>query len=56
MSTIESPDGQIEKLLNRLEKIEHNTDVIKGWLVFLGILSIFGFLYYLMIFLVGAFV
>ena len=55
MSSVELSDEQIEELLVVLEKIEHNTKVIKGWLIYFGILSIFGFLYYHMILLVGVF-
>ena len=54
MDNIEASNEEIEKLLNRLNKIEHNTKVIKGWLVYFGILTISGILLYFIILTIDA--
>ena len=54
MDNVEASSEQIEKLLNRLNKIEHNTKVIKGWFVYFGILTISGILLYFIILTIDA--
>ncbi|QRN83682.1 hypothetical protein JR338_02700 [Chloroflexota bacterium] len=44
MNDVELPIEQIEDFHNKLKKIEHNTKVIKGWIVYFGILTILGIL------------